>query len=77
MPISPPEIPFGIILISLDFNLELLGHFSHNFILTICIVKDIPETLMRIRSKRMCWVQLGTNLGIIGSHPLSSLSLSL
>ena len=77
MPISPPEIPFRIILIIFDFNLELFGYFGDNFVLTIWVDELIPETLMSMRSNRMCWVQLATNLGMMGYDPLSSLSLSL
>lgn len=77
MPVSPPEIPLWVILIRFHFNFELFGNFGDNFVLTIWICEWIPETLMSTLSNRICWVQLGTNLGMMGSDPLSSLSLSL
>ena len=77
VPVGPPEVPLRVILVGFDFDFELLGHFGDNFILTIWVRGVLPETLMRMRSKRMCWVQLGTNLGMRGSEPLSSLSRSL
>ena len=77
VPVGPPEVPLGVVLVAFDFDFELLGDFGDNFILTIWVRGVLPETLMRMRSKRMCWVQLGTNLGMRGSEPLSSLSRSL
>ena len=48
----------------------------NDLILTVWMREEVPEMLTMMRSRRMCCVQLGTNLGMRGCDPRSSLSLS-
>lgn len=64
-PVSPPEIPLGVILIVFDLPFEFLGDLGDDLILAVWVRRELQETLTTMRSKRMCWVQLGTNLGTI------------
>lgn len=49
--VCPPHIPTCFICPSLNLPLELLGHFTHNWVLSIFLSSCLPETFITIRFK--------------------------
>lgn len=76
MPISPPHVPLRIVRIVLDLPLEFLADLGDDFVFTVCVEEEVPETFMTMRSKRTTWTQLGVNLGKIVCGAPSSASPS-
>lgn len=72
MPVRPPEIPFGVLLVLYTLEFKLFDNFRQNIVYAVLIKWiSLPETLTTILSNLTTEGQLGENFGWIGSEPLN------